>query len=65
MKVPALVMHGLQDKLIPPANGKLIASRLSNSKLIELPNASHWMMTDSNAECLKAIEQHLKEHSQT
>lgn len=62
MNIPSLVMHGLQDELIPPANGRLIASRLPDSKLIELPEASHWLMTDSNAQCMKAIEQHLKEY---
>ena len=58
--VPTLVMHGLQDALIPPANGRLIASRLPRATLLELPEASHWLMTDCNAECLQAIEQHLQ-----
>lgn len=63
MSVPTLVMHGLQDELIPPANGKLIASRITNSNLIELPDASHWLMTDSNAKCMRSIKQHLQQHS--
>jgi 3-oxoadipate enol-lactonase len=57
---PTLVMHGLQDALIPPANGRLIASSLQRATLVELPQASHWLMTDANAECVKGLQQHLK-----
>lgn len=59
VKVPVLVMHGLQDALIPPANAHLIASQIPQAKLIELPDASHWLMTDSTAACLQALRQHL------
>ena len=59
IKVPTLVMHGLQDELIPPANGRLIASRVPRSTLVELPEASHWLMTDRNTDCLQALQQHL------
>ncbi len=62
LQAPTLVMHGLQDELIPPANGRLIASRLPNATLLELPEASHWLMTDSNAACLQALQQHLNTH---
>ena len=61
---PALVMHGLQDALIPPANAQLIASQLPNVRLLELPQASHWLMTDSNADCLQALQQHLDRNRQ-
>ncbi|MFM2210543.1 MAG: hypothetical protein RIQ96_2186, partial [Pseudomonadota bacterium] len=62
VSAPTLVMHGLQDALIPPANGRLIAARLPQATLLELPEASHWLMTDSTAECLQAIGQHLTKH---
>lgn len=62
LKAPTLVMHGLQDELIPPANGRLIASRLARATLVELPEASHWLMTDRNADCLQALKQHLENH---
>lgn len=62
LRMPALVVHGLQDALIPPANGRLIASRLPDAALVELPEASHWLMTDSNAECLNALRTHLDRH---
>ena len=59
---PTLVMHGLQDALIPPANGRLITSRLPNATLVELAEASHWLMTDCNADCLQALQQHLEKN---
>ena len=59
LTMPALVMHGLQDALIPPANGRMLASRLKHVSLVELPTASHWLMTDCNAECLDALGEHL------
>jgi 3-oxoadipate enol-lactonase len=44
--VPTLVMHGENDQLIPAANGKLIAQRLPNAKLVLIPRASHIFPTD-------------------
>lgn len=57
---PTLVMHGLEDALIPPDNARLIASRIAQARLIELPSASHWLMTDASADCIEALQQHLK-----
>jgi len=57
---PTLVVHGLQDELIPPANGRLLASRLPDVTLVEMAQASHWLMTDCNADCLQALQQHLE-----
>lgn len=62
LRMPTLVVHGLQDALIPPENGRLMASRLPDATLVELPEASHWLMTDSNAECIAALRHHLERH---
>ena len=59
---PTLIVHGLQDQLIPPANGRMLASRLKQVSLVELPAASHWLMTDCNAACLDALGEHLHRH---
>ena len=29
--------------------------------LLELPEASHWLMTDSSADCIQALQHHLRE----
>jgi 3-oxoadipate enol-lactonase len=44
--VPTLVMHGASDQLIPPGNGKLVADRIPNAKLVMIPRASHIFPTD-------------------
>ena len=62
MTMPALVMHGLQDALIPPENGRVLAARLPHSTLVEMADASHWLMTDSTDACLDALVQHLHSH---
>jgi 3-oxoadipate enol-lactonase len=43
---PTLVIHGETDRLIPAANGELIAERMPGAKLVMLPHASHIFSTD-------------------
>ena len=43
---PVLVMHGQQDGLIPPANGRLLAQRITGARLVEIDQASHWLHSD-------------------
>jgi 3-oxoadipate enol-lactonase len=43
---PTLVIHGESDQLIPAANGKLIAGRIPQAKLVMIPRASHIFHTD-------------------
>lgn len=60
---PTLVMHGLQDRLIPPENGRRTAQRIPGARLVELPDASHWLTTDQNALVLEALHDHIQRHS--
>jgi 3-oxoadipate enol-lactonase len=43
---PTLVIHGESDRLVPPANGKIIAERIPGAKLVMIPHASHILSTD-------------------
>ncbi|MEO7141970.1 MAG: alpha/beta fold hydrolase [Bryobacteraceae bacterium] len=43
---PALVIHGENDRLVPPGNGQRIAERSPGAKLALLANASHLFVTD-------------------
>ena len=43
---PTLVIHGESDELVPPENGRRIASLIPGSQLHILPQASHIFMTD-------------------
>ena len=52
---PTLVLHGENDKLVPPENGKLIAARISGAKLVLIANASHIFLTDQTAAAHTAI----------
>jgi pimeloyl-ACP methyl ester carboxylesterase len=43
---PALVMHGDADRLVPYANGNVVAGRIAGAKFITLPGAAHIYSTD-------------------
>ncbi len=43
---PTLVVHGADDRLIPKANGKLIAGRVPDARLHLVPDAGHYYSTD-------------------
>ena len=43
---PTLVIHGETDRLVPPGNGEVIASRIPGAKLVKVPHASHIFTTD-------------------
>jgi 3-oxoadipate enol-lactonase len=55
VRMPTLVMHGNEDLLIPPQNGRLIASRVSGAKLVEFQGASHFAHTDQPDAVAKTI----------
>ena len=59
LRVPTLVMHGLQDELIPPTNGRLLASRIEGARLVELEQASHWITTDQTERCVSELLAHM------
>jgi pimeloyl-ACP methyl ester carboxylesterase len=43
---PTLVVHGEEDVMVPPANGRLLATLIPAARLIELPGAAHLYSTD-------------------
>jgi len=46
ISAPVLVIHGESDRLVPPANGRIIAERIPGAKLVMIPHASHILGTD-------------------
>ncbi|MGA1316709.1 MAG: alpha/beta fold hydrolase [Rubrivivax sp.] len=62
LQMPALVMHGLQDALIPPDNARVLVQRLPKATLVEIREASHWLTTDATGDCLAALRDHLERH---
>ncbi|HEY1240055.1 MAG TPA: alpha/beta fold hydrolase [Bryobacteraceae bacterium] len=43
---PTLVVHGKNDRLVPPGNGERIASRIPGAELVLLAGANHMFTTD-------------------
>jgi len=62
--VPALVVHGRNDRLVPPGNADLIAERIPGAKLLRLPHASHILTTDQSGPAHQAILEFLAAQSQ-
>jgi pimeloyl-ACP methyl ester carboxylesterase len=54
-----LVLHGQEDQLIPPANGRLLAQRIPGAELVEIEKASHWLATDQLDATLGAVRHFL------
>jgi pimeloyl-ACP methyl ester carboxylesterase len=63
LRVPTLVIHGENDRLVPPGHGQLIASRIPGARLLLLRNASHIFITDQELESHNAIMGFLHEVS--
>jgi 3-oxoadipate enol-lactonase len=60
IKVPTLVIAGDSDRLIPPENSKLIASRIPGAELVMVKNAGHGFT--QSPEAAKTIVDFLKRH---
>ncbi len=59
IRAPTLVVHGVEDALIPVANGRMLAQRIPGARLEELDHASHWLMTDQTDKTLGLLRSHL------
>lgn len=44
--IPTLVVHGAVDRLVDPANAKLLADRIPRARLVMIEGASHMLGTD-------------------
>lgn len=55
ISAPALVIHGDQDRVVPFANGRLLAQRLSGARWLPMPGVGHVPYLESRAECTRAI----------
>ncbi len=47
IRVPTLVVHGSEDRMIPVENGRMIASRIPGARLIELSDTGHLYPTEA------------------
>jgi 3-oxoadipate enol-lactonase len=61
IQCPTLVMHGLEDGLIPPKNGRILADNIPHAQLVELKNASHWLPTEQPVRCALEIRNFVRD----
>jgi pimeloyl-ACP methyl ester carboxylesterase len=55
-----LVLHGLDDRLVPPSNGRQLADAIPGARLVEIPNAGHLLATDAEETVAGAVLSHLE-----
>lgn len=60
---PTLVLHGDQDRLIPPQNGRTVAKRIPGARFQLIQNAGHLLMTDQPEACRDALVSFLAKQS--
>jgi pimeloyl-ACP methyl ester carboxylesterase len=41
IEAPAFVLHGAEDRVVPPENGRMLAARLPNAEYVELEGRGH------------------------
>lgn len=56
---PVLVVHGDQDRLVPPANATALHADIPRSKLVMLPGASHNFWSHAPAESAATVREFL------
>ncbi len=47
IRIPTLVMHGAQDRIVPAANAQQLADGIAGSRLVIFPVAGHSYITDA------------------
>jgi pimeloyl-ACP methyl ester carboxylesterase len=58
--LPTLVLHGLDDALIPPDRGRDLAALIPGAQLTLLPSCGHILGTDAEEETATAMLAHLE-----
>jgi 3-oxoadipate enol-lactonase len=55
LSMPALVLHGADDRLVPPSAGRELAELIPGARIELLPDCGHVLTTDCEREAAKAI----------
>ena len=55
INAPTLVIHGKQDRLVPPRNGKAVATRIPGAQFRLVPDAGHMLLTDQPDICAETV----------
>lgn len=62
ISTPTLVLHGEQDALVPPDNGRNLAERIPGAEHVTVPGANHVLMTDQPEQVAKELLGWLDRH---
>jgi 3-oxoadipate enol-lactonase len=62
IEIPTLVIHGEDDRLVPPRNGKVVANRIPGAQFHQVPNAGHMLLTDQPEICAEIVLNFLNQH---
>lgn len=60
IRTPTLVIHGTEDRLLPPAHGRNIAARIPGAELIEIDGMGHDLEGDLPLLIAQHFEAHIK-----
>ncbi len=55
LRMPVLVLHGEDDRLVPVENGRELARLIPHAELVTVPNAGHLLGTDAEDETASAL----------
>jgi pimeloyl-ACP methyl ester carboxylesterase/class 3 adenylate cyclase len=61
VRVPTLVMHGVDDQVVPVEVGRYTAERLEAARFVELPGVGHLALGDSQSPIMAELQRFLTE----
>ena len=53
--VPTVVVHGAEDRLAPPANGRRLAELIPHARYVELPGVGHLVPYEAPEELTRLL----------
>ncbi len=58
-RTPTLVVHGDQDRFLPPVNGRVLSRRIPGARFEVIPDAGHILTTDQPEYCTELMREFL------
>ncbi|HEB3531135.1 TPA: alpha/beta fold hydrolase [Burkholderia cenocepacia] len=55
IEAPTLVLHGREDRVVPPACGALLAQHIPNADLHQFAKCGHWVQTERRDDFLRLV----------
>ncbi|HXE15361.1 MAG TPA: alpha/beta hydrolase [Bryobacteraceae bacterium] len=59
INVPTLAIHGDEDHILPPINGRIVAKQIPNAEFVLIPHAGHMLITDQPELSFRVVKQFL------